>query len=157
MAAILKFILWRTGSQCNSDRTGVIWSKRDFWATQGTSPTSRVSMWCRLDPCNPISVIEGVLSWRENWRVTESGRRNRWSGDGARSDQHWFCTKDREPQQNRPRIHKVICEACKVSKKVSNGFNKPFNKRRGLTSRNKNINKIYRQDCQTVQENSSNI
>ena len=44
--AILKPTLWRTGSQCNSDKTGVIWSKRDFCAT-----TRAMVFWtsCRRD------------------------------------------------------------------------------------------------------------
>ena len=33
IVAILKFILWQTGSQCNSERTGVMWQKRDFSVT----------------------------------------------------------------------------------------------------------------------------
>ena len=31
--AILKLILWRTGSQCKSERTGVMWQNRGFCAT----------------------------------------------------------------------------------------------------------------------------
>ena len=37
IVAILKFILWRTGSQCNSERTGVMWQKRDFPVTTRAS------------------------------------------------------------------------------------------------------------------------
>ena len=31
--AILKLVLWRTGSQCKSERTGVMWQNRGFCAT----------------------------------------------------------------------------------------------------------------------------
>ena len=31
--AILKLILWRTGSQCKSERTGVMWQNQSFCAT----------------------------------------------------------------------------------------------------------------------------
>ena len=31
--AILKLILWRTGSQCKSESTGVMWQNRGFCAT----------------------------------------------------------------------------------------------------------------------------
>ena len=37
MVAILKFILWRIGSQWRSARTGVILQKRGFWATTRAS------------------------------------------------------------------------------------------------------------------------
>ena len=33
IVAILKLILWRTGSQCRSERTGVMRQNRGFWAT----------------------------------------------------------------------------------------------------------------------------
>ena len=37
IVAILKFILWRTGSQCKSERTGVMRQKRDISVTTRAS------------------------------------------------------------------------------------------------------------------------
>ena len=58
IVAMLKIILWRTGSQCNSERTGVMWQKQDY------SVTTRVSVF--WTSCRRARFETDVPAKREN-------------------------------------------------------------------------------------------
>ena len=67
--AILNLIFWRTGSQCKSKRTGVIWQNRGFCAT--TRARAFWISWRRVGFETDVSAIETIKTVMREMKTTK--------------------------------------------------------------------------------------